>query len=160
MVSKNLPEWYNDLMRQYQPMNINACLVGTWHNTRAISISISGIYLPHTSQNSAQHLLVMILHSSWISSFCECVLMIIPHQLRHNPDHNCKFNARIQKKKEIEKRRNWCCRSNHSFCCCFLFSSRLLIIWSSACGVGIFVVWILNCSWYFPSSCHVWSSLS
>jgi hypothetical protein len=29
--------------------------------------------------------------------------MIIPHQLRHNPDHNCKFNARIQKEKEIEK---------------------------------------------------------
>jgi hypothetical protein len=29
--------------------------------------------------------------------------MIIPHQLQHNPDHNCKFNARIQKKKEIEK---------------------------------------------------------
>jgi hypothetical protein len=29
--------------------------------------------------------------------------MIIPHQLRHNPDHNCKFNARIQKKKEKEE---------------------------------------------------------
>ncbi len=50
LVSKNQRHWYDPM--QYQPRT-NSCLVVINPNTSAISISILGVQMPHTSQKSA-----------------------------------------------------------------------------------------------------------